>query len=90
MIQLIMIIKGLLHIIAIPLYFSWFYFIYYMVFKDFKIGLMLFVANIVVGYLILFINKWLSSYQMRLIAYEGCETEEEKAEVRKVIKDANL
>ncbi|MDM1715567.1 hypothetical protein [Thiopseudomonas alkaliphila] len=90
MIQLIMIIKGLLHIIAIPLYFTWFYFIYYMIFKDFKTGLMFFIANIVVGYLILFINKGLSSYQIRLIAYQGCETEEEKAEVRKALKDANL
>lgn len=90
MLQLIMVIKGLLYLIAIPLYFTWFYFIYYMVFKDFKIGLMFFVANIVAGYILLFINKLLSSYQVRLIAYAGCETEEEKAEVKKALKDAGL
>lgn len=90
MLQLVMIIKGLLYLIAIPLYFTWFYFIYYMIFKDFKIGLMFFVANIVAGYVLLLINKLLSSYQMRLMVYAGCETEEEKSEVKKALKDAGL
>jgi len=85
-----MIIKFLLYLIAIPLYFTWFYFIYYMVFKGFKIGLMLFIANIVAGYILLFINKLLSSYQTRLMVYASCETEEEKAEVKTALKDAGL
>ncbi|MBV1870867.1 MAG: hypothetical protein KUG76_08150 [Gammaproteobacteria bacterium] len=90
MIQLIMIIKGFLHIIAIPLYFSWFYFIYYMIFKEFKVGLTLFVANIVIGYVILFINKGLSSYQIRLMACAGCEVEGGGSSSKNVLKDAKL
>lgn len=90
MIQLITIIKVLLHLVTIPLFISWFYFLYYMAFKDFKIGLLFFVANIVIGYVIIFTNKALSSYQMRLIAYAACENENEKAEVKKALKNANF
>lgn len=90
MLKLVMIAKVLLYLIAMPLYVTWFYFIYYMIFKDFTIGLILFVANIVAGYIILFINNFLSSYRMRLMLYAGCETEEEKAEIRKMLKDGGL
>ncbi len=66
MFHLITLIKVLLHLIAIPLYFAWFYFLYYMFFKDLKVGAMLFVGNIVIGYIMLFAIRALNSYQMKL------------------------
>ncbi len=68
MFYLITLLKGLLYLIAIPLYFSWFYFIYYMIFKDLKIGAIFFVANIVIGYIITFIIRYLTSCQLKAAA----------------------
>lgn len=68
MIRLIMLAQIAIHVIAIPMYFVWFYLIYYMIFKDFKVGAVLFGACIAFGYVLLFVKKMLSSYQLRLYA----------------------
>ena len=78
MFHLITLIKVLLHLIAIPLYFAWFYFLYYMFFKDLKVGAMLFVGNIVIGYIMLFAIRALTSYQMKLVVNAECPPHDEQ------------
>lgn len=83
-----MLLKGVLTLLAIPLYLAWFYFIYYMIFVNFKLGAILFGSTVVLGYVLSFINRALDSYLLRLIASSCCETEEEKEERTLEVGDA--
>lgn len=83
-IKIVMLVKGVLTLLAIPLYLAWFYFIYYMIFVDFKAGAMLFGLVVVLGYVLSFINKALSSYLIRLIA-SSCDVEEEREDEARVL-----
>jgi len=81
---------AILRIVSFPLYLSWFYFLYYMFFQDFKVGGSLFLGNIVLGYILLAINKNLSALLQRTVLLDACDSESEKSEMRKMFKEHRM